>query len=88
MGTHAAVGGGQSICPLNNFNTFHCIIIKLCENVGWQNSSAKSNNQPDVMKHFRVMALEISKIAKINCVRSITLIFFNESSSNWVYQTK
>ena len=41
MGTRAAGGGVQSICPLNNLNSFHCIIIKLCENVYWQNISAK-----------------------------------------------
>ena len=50
-------GGVQSICPLNNFNSLHCIIIKLCENVCWQNISPKFDNQPDPKKHFRVMAL-------------------------------
>ena len=46
MGTRAA-GGVQSMCPLNNLNSFHCIIINLCENVCWQNISAKFDNQPD-----------------------------------------
>ena len=63
-------------CPehflLNNFNSFHCIIIKLYENVCWQNISAKFDNQPDPIKHFGVMAIELSKIAKINRVRSVT----------------
>ena len=36
-----SAGGVQTICSLNNLNTFHCIIIKLCENVCWQNISAK-----------------------------------------------
>jgi len=63
----------QSICPLNNFNSFHCIIIKLCENVCWQNISAKFNNQPDPMKHFGVLALELAKFAKINLVRSVQI---------------
>jgi len=35
---------------------------------------AKSYNQPDAMKHFRDMALELSKIVKINLVHSV--IFF------------
>ena len=77
-------GGIQSICPLNNLNSFHCIIIKLCENVCWQNISAKFDNQPDSIKHFGVMAIELAKIAKINLVRSVTWIFFNGSSSNFV----
>ena len=63
--------GVQRICPLNNFNSFHCIIIKLCENVCWQNVSAKLDNQPDPIKHFRVMPLELAKFANIN-VRSAT----------------
>ena len=42
----------QRICLLNNFNSFHCIIFKLCENVCWQNVSAKFDNQPDPMKHL------------------------------------
>ena len=71
MGTRAA-GGVQGICPPNNFNSFHCIIIKLCENVCWHNLLAKFNNQPDAIKHFGVMALELTKIAKINLVRSVT----------------
>ena len=71
MGTRAA-GGGQSICPLNNFNSLHCIIIKPCENVCWQNISAKFDNQPDPIKHFGVMALELAKFAKINRVHSVT----------------
>ena len=50
-------GGVQSIYPLNSFNYFHCIIIKLCENVYWQNISAKYDNQPYLMKHFWVMVL-------------------------------
>jgi len=33
---------------------------------------AKSNNQPDSTKHFRVIALDLSKIVKINLVRSVT----------------
>ena len=78
------VGGVHRICPLNNFNIFHCIIIKLSENVCWQNISAKFDNQPDPMKHFGVMALELAKIARINLVRSLTSIFFNGSSSNFV----
>ena len=65
-------GGVQSICPLNNLNSFHCIIIKLCENVCWQNISAKLYNQPDAMKHFGVMTLELAKFAKINRIRSVT----------------
>ena len=74
-------GGVQSICLLNNFNSFHCIIIKLYENVCWQNISAKFDTQPDPIKHFGVMAIELSKIAKINRVRSVTWIYFNGSSS-------
>ena len=35
-------------------------------------SLAKFNNQPDPMKHFGVMAIELAKIAKINHVRSVT----------------
>ena len=61
-------GGVQSICPLNYFNSFHCIIIKLCENVCWQNISAKFNKQPDPMKHFGVMALELAKTVQIKLV--------------------
>jgi len=30
MGTRA-VGSVQSICPINNFNSFQWIIIKLCD---------------------------------------------------------
>ena len=60
MGTRAA-GGVQIICALNNFNRFHCIIIKLCENVCWQNIAAKFNNQPDPIKQFGVMALDLVK---------------------------
>ena len=77
MGTCVA-GGVQSICPLNNFNSFHCIIIKLCENVCWHNLLAKFNNQSDPMKDFGVMALVV---AKINIVCTVTSIFFNGSSS-------
>ena len=65
MGTRAAAGV-QSVCLLNNFNSFHCIIIKLCEHVCWQNIWGKFDNQPDPMKHFGVMAIELVKIAKIN----------------------
>jgi len=65
-------GGVQSIFPLNNLKKIHCIIIKLCENVCWQNTSAKFDNQPDPMKHFGVMALELAKYAKINRDRSVT----------------
>ena len=72
MGTRAAGGGGQSICLLNNLNSFHCIIIKLCENLCWQNISAMFINQPDSIKHFSVMALELAKFAKINGVLSVT----------------
>jgi len=50
----------QSICPFNNFNSFHCIIIKHCGNVCRQNISAKFDNQPDPMKHFGVMALDVT----------------------------
>ena len=46
MGTRAAGGGVQRICPLNNIK-LHCIIIKLCENVCWQNISTKFDNQSD-----------------------------------------
>ena len=53
-------------------------------NVCWQNVSAKLDNQPDLMKHFGVMALELAKFVKINHVRSLTWIFFNGSSSNLV----
>ena len=65
MGTCTrATGVVQSICRLNNFlNSFHCIIIKLCGNVCWQNISAKFDNQPDPMKHFGVMVLELAKLA-------------------------
>ena len=93
MGTCAAggqpTGGVQSICPLSNFNCFHCIIMKwiiinLCDIVCWQNISAKFDNQPDLIKHFGVMALELAKIAQINRVRSVTSIFFNGSSSIFV----
>ena len=51
-------------------NNFHCIIMKLCENVCWQNISAKFDNQSDPIKHFGVMALELAKNSKINRVRS------------------
>ena len=70
--------------PLNNLNSFHCIIIKLYENVCWQNISAKFDNQLDPIKLFGVMALELAKIAKINLSRSVTWIFFNESSLTFV----
>ena len=121
-------GSVQSICPLNNLNSFYCIIIKLCKNVCWQNISAKFDNQPEAlwsygpwirqicqnkpsplcnlnifqwiiirlcdivcwhnlfaksnnqrypMKHFRVLALEVSKIARINLVISVTCNFFS-----------
>ena len=69
MGTGAAASGGQSICQLNNLiNSFHCIIIKLCENVFWQNILAKFDNQPDPVKHFGVMALELAKTVQIKLV--------------------
>ena len=83
IGTCAA-GGVQSICPLNNLDSSHCIIIKLCEKVCWQNISAKFDNQPDPIKHFGVMALELAKFVKINRSRSVTWIFINGSSSNFV----
>ena len=70
MGTHAAAA--ESICPLNNLNSFHCKIIKLCENVCWQNISAKFHNQSYPIKHFGIMTLELAKFAKINRVRSVT----------------
>ena len=60
--------GVQSMCPLNSF---HCI-IKLCENVCLQNISAKFDIQPDPLKDFGVMALELAKIAKNNVVCSVT----------------
>ena len=63
-----AAGSIQGICPLNNFNSFYCIIIKLCENVCWQNISAKFDNQSDPMKHFGVMALELAKTVQIRLV--------------------
>ena len=72
MGTRAAGGQRPEHFPLNNFNSFHCIIIKLCEHVCWQNILAKFDNQPDPMKHFGVMALELANIAKIS-------YFFNKS---------
>jgi len=84
MGTRAAASKALIFCLLNNLNSFHCIIIKLCENVCWQNILAKFNNQPDPIKHFGVMALELAKIAKINLVRSDTQMFFIGSSSNLV----
>jgi len=34
--------------------------------------TAMFDNQPDPMMHFGVMALELSNIAKINRVRSVT----------------
>jgi len=69
MGTRAVRPNGlPSICPLNNFNSFHCIMIKLCENVCWQNVSAKFDKQPDPIKHFGVMVLELAKFAKIDCI--------------------
>ena len=67
-----AAGSIQNICLLNNFNSLHCIIIKLCENVCWQNVSTKFDNQPDPIKHFGVMALELAKFDKINLVCSVT----------------
>ena len=70
LGTSAAAR--EFVCSIT-FNSFHCIIIKLCEHVCWQNVSAKFDNQPDPMKHFGVMALELAKFAKIN--RSVTRIF-------------
>ena len=72
-------GGIQTICPLNNFNTFHCIIIKLCEFICWQRISAKFDNHPDPIKHFGVMVLVLAKFAKSNLVHSVTRIFFNGS---------
>ena len=80
-GCERATGRVQSIYPLNNFNSYHCIIIKLCENVCWQNIPAKFDNQPDPIKHFGVMALELTKFAKINLVCSV---FFNGLSSNFL----
>jgi len=71
MGTHAD-GGVHSIGSLNNLYSFDSMIINLCENVCWQNISAKFDNQPDPMKRFGVMALEFAKFAKINRVRSVT----------------
>ena len=47
-----------------NLNGFHCIIIKLCENICWQNISAKFNNQPEALKDVGVMALELAKNAQ------------------------
>ena len=47
-----------------NLNGFHCIIIKLCENICWQNISAKFNNQPEPLKDVGVMALELAKNAQ------------------------
>ena len=49
-----------------------------------QNISAKFDNQPDTMNYFGVIAFELAKFAKINIVCSVTKIFFNESSSNFV----
>jgi len=37
-----------------------------------ENVLAKFDNQPDPMKHFGVMALELAQIAKINLVCSVT----------------
>ena len=71
-------------CPLFYLNIFQWIIIKLCGIVSWHNILAKFNNQPDPMKHFGVMALELAKLPKINLVCSVTWIFFNGSSSNFV----
>ena len=76
-------GSVQSICALNDFNGIHCIISKLCENVCWQNISAKFDNQPDHIKHFGVMALELAKIAKINLVRSDTKCFSFDHHQTW-----
>ena len=73
-----AAGGVQSICPLNSF---HCIIIKLCDIACWHNLLAKYKNQPDPIKHFGVMDLELAKIAH---VRSATQMFFTGSSTNLV----
>jgi len=47
-----------------NLNGFHCIIIKLCENICWQHISAKFNNQPEPLKDVGVMALELAKNAQ------------------------
>ena len=45
----------------------------------------KSYNQPDPIKHFGVnLALELAKFAKINLVCSVTWIFFNRSSLNYL----
>ena len=74
----------HKLCPLCNLNIFQWIIIKLCDIVWWHNLLAKFNNQPDPLKGIVVMVLELAKIAKINCVRSVTWIFFNGSSSNFV----
>ena len=49
LGTSAAAR--EFVCSIT-FNSFHCIIIKLCEHVCWQNVSAKFDNQPDPMKHL------------------------------------
>ena len=64
MGSRAA-GGFQSICPLNNFNSFRWVIIKLCDIVCWHNLLAKFNNQPNPLKDFVVMALELAKTVQI-----------------------
>ena len=82
MGTRAAAEAASRAFVRSI--TFHCIIIKLCQNICWQNISAKFDNQPDPMKHFWVMVLELAKIDKINHVRSVTSICFNGSSSNFV----
>ena len=77
MGTRAA--GVQSIYPLNNLKSSHCIIIKLCENVSVDKISRPSLITSQIPKSWQnisakfdnplstgVMALELAKIAKIN----------------------
>ena len=63
MALELAKIGQNYPCLLCNLNIFQWIIIKLSDIVCYHNLMANFNKQPDPMKHFRVMALELSKIA-------------------------
>ena len=55
-------------CQLCNLNIVQWIIIKLCDIVCWHNLLAEFKNQPDPLKDFGVMALELAKTVQIKLV--------------------
>ena len=71
------------MCPLCTLHIFQWIIIKLCENVCWLNESAKFDKQPDLMKHFGVVALIQPKLPKLTLC-TCTLNNSNSSHCSWV----